>query len=603
MAMPTNGYVFTNWTLSNIVVSTSSNYSFVLNSNVALVAQFLPLYTLAVSGSPTNGGAVSGGGIFVSASTNTVTAIANGGYLFTNWTVSNVVVSTSSNYNVILTNNETIVANFLPLYTVTVSAAPANGGTVNGSGTFASGSSNTVTATANSGFEFVGWSGDVTGTNNPLTVTVNTNLNITANFAASGTNITVTVITNGGGTVSPNLNGKNLKAGRSYTLTAIAASGNVFSNWTGSITTNKNPLTFKVESSLILQANFIPNPFLPVKGTYNGLFAASNGVTEQTAGMLKGLAVSQKGAYSGTLLINGGSHAVTGSFSLAGQATNQIPRPAGQGGNLVVEMTLNGNTSPPQVTGTVSGTNNGVPWVAANLLADLATNTLPSEEYTMLLPPNTATAPANSPGGYGYALITNYPGTSRSPATATARITGALADGTAFNQTVPVSRDGYVPIYANLYAGKGLLLGWINLDLTNTAGVSLTWIHPQRPSGLYPNGFTNVLLTNEILLSPWTNSPGNIAQLTNLSLLGTINDPDALTNIAVTTTAAGKVTGRDVSGVINLKTGMLKVTFPTGASKTTGYGALLLNATNAGGIYGGGYFLTKTNAKAIQLGP
>ena len=50
------------------------------------------------------------------------------------------------------------------------------------------------------------------------------NLNLTANFAAIATNITLTVTTNGGGSVTPNLNGKNLKAGRSYVLTATAAS-------------------------------------------------------------------------------------------------------------------------------------------------------------------------------------------------------------------------------------------------------------------------------------------------------------------------------------------------------------------------------------------
>ena len=101
------------------------------------------------------------------------------------------------------------------------------------------------------------------------------------------------------------------------------------------------------------------------------------------------------------------------------------------------------------------------------------------------------------------------------------RITGYLADDTAFNQTVPISQNGFVPIYVNLYAGKGLLLGWINLDLTNTNAVSatsLTWIHPVRATGLYTNGFTNVLLTNQILLSRWVYPPTNLDLLTNLSL-------------------------------------------------------------------------------------
>ena len=76
--------------------------------------------------------------------------------------------------------------------------------------------------------------------------------------------------------MSPKLNGKAiLKAGRIVTtLTATAKNGNyVFSNWTGSITTNKSTLSFKAESNMVLQANFIANPFLPLKGTYNGLLA------------------------------------------------------------------------------------------------------------------------------------------------------------------------------------------------------------------------------------------------------------------------------------------------------------------------------------------
>jgi uncharacterized repeat protein (TIGR02543 family) len=475
-------------------------------------------------------------------------------------------------------------------YVLTASVSPTNGGTVGGGGTFQEGSSGLVTATADSGFEFIGWTGDATGTDNPLPVTVNTNLDVTANFAAVGTNITVTVITNVSayGAVRPNLNGRDLKRGWSYTLTATATSGNLFSNWTGSITTKKNPLAFKAESNMVLQANFVPNPFLPVKGTYNGLFVdANNGASEQTAGMLKGLAISQRGTYSGTLLINGESHGISGSFNLAGQATNHISRAQSQGGPLTVAMTLNWNELPPQVTGTISGTNIWGLWTA-NLIADRAANSLPPAEYTMLIPPDPNNVPpTNSPGGYGYALITNHAGA--------ANIAGALADGAAFSQSVPVSQDGYVPIYANLYAGKGLLLGWINLDLTNTSGVSLTWIRPEHASGLYTNGFTNVFLTNQILLSPWTNPPGDIDLLTNLSVLDTINDTN--TPIPVTITS-GKVTGPLVSGSVNLKTGQFTVTIGSGPARVTGHGAILPDATN-----GGGYFLTKTNAQAIILGP
>jgi uncharacterized repeat protein (TIGR02543 family) len=47
---------------------------------------------------------------------------------------------------------------------------------------YTNGASVTLTATANPGFAFAGWSGDTSGTNNPLVLTVNSDKNITASF-------------------------------------------------------------------------------------------------------------------------------------------------------------------------------------------------------------------------------------------------------------------------------------------------------------------------------------------------------------------------------------------------------------------------------------
>ncbi len=406
---------------------------------------------------------------------------------------------------------------------------------------------------------------------------------------------------------------------------------------------NQTAIITNSETTTNIGLYSITNSFISARGSYNGLFSATNGVTEQTAGMLRSLTLGTNGIYSGTLLINGASHVIRGVFNAEGQAGNSIARKASQGGNLALAMTLSVNKPLQQVTGTVSGTNDGAPWVAY-LIADLATNTVPEAEYTMLLPPDMNNdPPAMSPGGDSYFLITNYTGTARNPASATVRITGALADGAAFNQSVPVSQDGYVPMYASLYAGKGLLLGWINLDLTNTTGVSLTWIRPEHASGMYKNGFTNVLLTDQILLSLWADPPpAGIDLLTDLSMLETIDDPIALTNYTLTINrnfAFGDVSESPlVSGSISPKTGFFKVTISIKGpvmssnggnvlkgnegimtngnegtpltsydgsplpgsveSKLTGYGAILQNANN-----GGGYLLTTTNALAIKLQP
>ena len=74
-------------------------------------------------------------------------------------------------------------------YTLAVTVNPSNGGTVNQtpSGTsHLAGTQVNLTATPNAGYEFAGWSGDITGssTTNPMTVVMDGNKNITANFRA-----------------------------------------------------------------------------------------------------------------------------------------------------------------------------------------------------------------------------------------------------------------------------------------------------------------------------------------------------------------------------------------------------------------------------------
>ncbi len=111
--MPNDGYSFLNWTLNGNIVSTSANYTFTINANVSLVANFsAPLYTVAVSASPSAGGIVVGGGRFAAGSTQKVSATPNNGYTFVNWTQNGSVVSTATSYSFTLTANTTLVANF-----------------------------------------------------------------------------------------------------------------------------------------------------------------------------------------------------------------------------------------------------------------------------------------------------------------------------------------------------------------------------------------------------------------------------------------------------------------------------------------------------------
>ncbi|MGB9602294.1 MAG: type I-E CRISPR-associated protein Cas7/Cse4/CasC, partial [Limisphaerales bacterium] len=58
---------------------------------------------------------------------------------------------------------------------------------------YPSGTVVTLTATANPGYTFTGWSGDLTGTTNPITITMNANKTVTATFVLAASTATVTV--------------------------------------------------------------------------------------------------------------------------------------------------------------------------------------------------------------------------------------------------------------------------------------------------------------------------------------------------------------------------------------------------------------------------
>lgn len=93
-------------------------------------------YTITVLASPSAGGTVSGGGTFQLGSSRTVTAAANAGYTFANWTESGNVVSSSSSFSFTLNGNRNLVANFTGagqrLVGKKIGVDPGHGGTENG---------------------------------------------------------------------------------------------------------------------------------------------------------------------------------------------------------------------------------------------------------------------------------------------------------------------------------------------------------------------------------------------------------------------------------------------------------------------------------------
>ena len=263
-ATANSGYTFSKWTRNGQQVSTSATYTFRVTASATYVANFTQQqttsYTITATASPTNGGTVTGAGSYTSGSTATLTATANTGYTFTNWTRNGSVVSTNATYSFTVTGNATYVANFtaIPQYAITVTANPSEGGTVTGANSYYEGTSVTLTATANQGYAFVNWTKDgvQVSTNPTYTFTVMAAGNYVANFVAIPQYaITVTADPSEGGTVTGE---GSYYEGTSVTLIATANHGYVFVNWTkDGVQVSTNPTyTFTVTASGNYVANF-----------------------------------------------------------------------------------------------------------------------------------------------------------------------------------------------------------------------------------------------------------------------------------------------------------------------------------------------------------
>ena len=106
------------------------------------------------------------------------------------FTRSNAQPSHAGSYSVVVTNAAgsdesdatTLTINYSLIASATVGGSVAKSPDQS---SYASNSFVTLTATANAGFSFTGWSGDASGSTHPLNVTMTTNKTITANFATS----------------------------------------------------------------------------------------------------------------------------------------------------------------------------------------------------------------------------------------------------------------------------------------------------------------------------------------------------------------------------------------------------------------------------------
>jgi uncharacterized protein (TIGR02145 family)/uncharacterized repeat protein (TIGR02543 family) len=225
-------------------------------------------FTLTTGAEPAIGGTVSRDPHATNYQNGTVVTLTvnpAAGYQFVGW--SDESIPAISPTTITIVRNTALIAKFEPIpidhHTLTVDANPAIGGTVSrepDAASYAHGTEVAVTATPAEGYRFINWSGASTSETQEVTVTVNNNMTLTANFELIGANVhtlTVNASPAAGGMVSRNPDAPSYTHGTEVTVTAPPAEGYTFTNWSGASTSTNAEVKVTMNANLTLTANFL----------------------------------------------------------------------------------------------------------------------------------------------------------------------------------------------------------------------------------------------------------------------------------------------------------------------------------------------------------
>ena len=266
-AIADSGWIFAGW--SGDITGNTNPVQLLMDGDKTITATFIQQHTLTVN-VVGNGNVTPLSGIYNDGDVVTLTATANPGWIFTGW--SGDVTGNTNPLPVLMDGDKTITATFVQQHTLTVNVV-GNGSVTPVSGVYNDGDIVMLTATADSGWIFAGWSGDITGNTNPIQILMDGNKTITATFVQQHT-LTVNIVGNGSvSAVSGVYNDGDI-----ITLTAVADSGWIFTGWSGDISGNTNPVQVLIDGDKTITATFIQQHTLSINIVGNGSVIPASGV-------------------------------------------------------------------------------------------------------------------------------------------------------------------------------------------------------------------------------------------------------------------------------------------------------------------------------------
>jgi hypothetical protein len=248
-ATPEPGYAFAGW--SGDVTGIANPVALLMDADKNVTANFAPQYSVTLSPDP--GGSIDlnpAGGVYLAGTVVVATARPDAGYLFRGW--SGALAGLENPTTLVVDADELVGASFArPTLVVTAGA----GGSVDpAGGSYDAATEVTLTATPDPGYAFAGWSGDLSGIQNPATLVMDADRSVSASFAPL---MTLSASPGTGGSIALDPAGGSYAQGTVVTLTASPDVGYAFEAWGGALVGSANPTTLTMDADKTVTASFV----------------------------------------------------------------------------------------------------------------------------------------------------------------------------------------------------------------------------------------------------------------------------------------------------------------------------------------------------------
>ncbi|MBU0476265.1 MAG: DUF5123 domain-containing protein [Bacteroidetes bacterium] len=238
------------------------------------------------------------GGVYLPGTSVTMTAAAALGWEFESWSGFSVFPPNQNPTTIVVNDNMTVTAKFknlTPQVTLSIDSIGLGSVVTNPSasdeGTFDKGTTVELTAVPATDWEFVEWLGDVTGTTNPITTTLDSNMVVTASFKSTLTQfaLTATIIGKGDISIDPMPVIATYDTNTIVHVTAVPAIGWTFNGWSVDLTGTSLTDSVTMDSDKNITATFLENQIaggvLEIDSTwdlYDAIEYANNNSTVHT---------------------------------------------------------------------------------------------------------------------------------------------------------------------------------------------------------------------------------------------------------------------------------------------------------------------------------